>query len=192
MPTAEDFEGLESRYMEMPSGKRFYMANPEFDIEDIAFTIARQPRFNGTSSKFISVAEHCVRVSYLIAEMDSGTPIEGLCHDVTEAYLGDVPGPWKILLPDFVELETYLWINFTDWLLKTHNVDIPHEHSPGLKRADWWSLMIEAREVMKSQGKGWHVPPDVPSVGVLDMPCYFWEPEEAEARFLNRFYELVW
>jgi hypothetical protein len=193
MPEAIDFEDDDNRYIEMPGG-RFYMAEPTFDLSDIAYTLARQPRWNATSSKFISVAEHSVHVSYLIQE-EGGEPFEGLCHDVTEAYLGDVPGPWKAYLPDFVKLESYLWKKFVEQLWRDCGVHAPEldpdGHSKECKVADWRSLFIEAREVMKSQGRGW-IKEDQHSATIMDMPCHFWEPEEAEERFLLRWDELTW
>jgi hypothetical protein len=194
MPEASDFKLDENKYIEMPSGRRFFMADPIFYLPDIAYVLARQPRWNATSSKFISVAEHSIRVSYLIQE-EGGKPFEGLCHDVTETWLGDVPGPWKSMLPDFVALEAYLWKSFVERLPVDCGVNAPElnpdGHTAECKRADWRALFIEAHEVMPSQGRDWFNYDDYART-TLDMPCHFWDPEEAEERFQIRWDELTW
>jgi hypothetical protein len=200
MPEAEDFSCPDNLYMEMPSGKRWYMDHPTFDLEDIAYSLANQNRFNGTGRRFMSVAEHSVRVSYLINEYqhmaDGGLKvyaIEGLVHDVPEAYLGDVPGPWKALLPDFVKLEQHIWRHFimSPMMIK-HNLS--EKHTTACKFADWRALFIEAREIMPTQGRDWATPDYWQSVHatVNDPPCWFWSPAEAEERFILRFHELTW
>lgn len=67
-----------------------------FDINDIAQALSHQCRFNGHVD-FYSVAEHCVEVSRLLEKQghEVNTQLLGLLHDGAEAYLGDVPGPWK-------------------------------------------------------------------------------------------------
>ena len=193
MPDENDFIAEDTQYIQMPSGRRFYINNPQFYLPDIAYTLARQPRWNATSSKFVSVAEHSVRVSYLIQE-EGGAPFEGLTHDITEAFLGDVPGPFKSLLPDFVALEKRIWTSFVDRLQDDFLVAAPeldrNGHSKECKRADWRALFIEAREVMVGQGRDW-VGYDEFKPDETDLPCHFWDPEEAELRFLNRWDELT-
>src|SRR5262249_40410739 len=61
-------------------------------IEDIAQGLAHECRFNGHVREFYSVAEHCVRVSWLVPQAFA---LEGLLHDASEAYLKDVPSPLK-------------------------------------------------------------------------------------------------
>ena len=206
MPEAIDFENSASQYMEMPSGKWFYMAAPDFDIEDIAYTLAGQPRFNGTGARnqhdhSISVAEHSVRASYMILTQhntrvafynDRIAALTGLMHDVTEAFLGDVPGPWKALLPDFCKLEEYLWGKICEWINEEYGVTMPLELPPEMKYIDYRCLFLEAREVMQTQGRDW-VMSDAEGVmpTTWDAPLYWWSPAEAEQQFLRRFYELV-
>ena len=73
------------------------MQPEDFKIDDIAHALARQCRYNGHVDGFISVAEHCVRVSKRIAA-EGGSHMEqacGLLHDAAEAYTGDLIGPLK-------------------------------------------------------------------------------------------------
>lgn len=67
-------------------------------IEDIAHALACCNRFAGHTKKPISVAQHSVYVSRLLA----GTPFEmqALLHDAAEAYLGDIT-KWIKHTPEF-------------------------------------------------------------------------------------------
>lgn len=193
MPEAIDFSDKEHQFIEMPSGKRFYMADPKFNLPDLVYAIARQPRWNGTNTRPIYTAEHCVRVSYLIIE-EGGDPFEGLCHDLHEAILGDVPGPWKALLPDFCNLEAYVWRKMVEqmtedlWVLE-HGLD-PNGVSIECKRADWRALMIEGHDSMPSHGKDWTCLEGTERTEA-DPPPYYWSSEEAEERFHQRWDELT-
>ena len=77
------------------SGHRFDILNPDRDaivIEDIAHSLALINRFNGHTKWPYSVAQHSVLVSQLVPEQYA---LHGLMHDAAEAYLGDIPKPWK-------------------------------------------------------------------------------------------------
>lgn len=194
MPEAFDFSAVEHQYIEMPSGRPLYLSNMQFHLDDIAHCLAHQFRWNGASSKGVTVAEHSVHVSYLIIE-EGGKPFEGLCHDVPEFALGDVAGPWKALMPDYVKLEAFVWREFVTNGLEQLGISAPELSPDGVSKecrvADWRSLFIEAREVMPSQGRGW-VGEDKYAATDADMMCHFWEPDEAMDRFLNRWHELTW
>jgi 5'-deoxynucleotidase YfbR-like HD superfamily hydrolase len=66
-------------------------------IEDIAHSLSRLCRYNGHTAGFLSVAEHCVHVSKIVAETHPEFALEGLLHDAAEAYLGDMVRPLKHL-----------------------------------------------------------------------------------------------
>ena len=205
MPEAIDFAAVDSRYMEMPGGRKFYIDDPVFDINEIAYTLAGQPRFNGTGTRNqhdhqISVGEHSVRVSYMLAAEFNGTSdfvdqrtaaMTGLMHDATEAFLGDVPGPWKILLPDFCKLEAFLWEKLCDWIAEELAIYMPKEMPPQLKQADWRGLFLEAREVMTTQGRDWVMSDPQVMPGLDALPLHWWSPADAEAQFLRRFWEIA-
>jgi hypothetical protein len=91
------------------SGKPFDGADPEsweFDIEDVARGLSLTCRFGGQLPRFYSVAEHSVIVSSLVEANggDARTVMAGLLHDAHEAFYGDVPHPFKILVPEYVAL----------------------------------------------------------------------------------------
>lgn len=87
-------------------GNRFFdILNPqdhEYDIECIATALSNICRYTGHVEKFYSVAEHSVLVSHLVP---SRYALEGLLHDASEAFLGDVSSPLKKLLPDYRKIE---------------------------------------------------------------------------------------
>ena len=72
--------------MQAPNPKNIY-------LEDIATSLAHQGRFCGHTKRFYSIAQHSVLVSH-----HCDYPREGLMHDGTETYVGDVSRPLKLLL----------------------------------------------------------------------------------------------
>jgi 5'-deoxynucleotidase YfbR-like HD superfamily hydrolase len=83
----------------------FAMKASDVDIRDIAHFLSMQCRFNGHCTFFYSVAEHCILVADLLPD---SLKLEGLLHDATEAYLGDMPTPIKCRFKDFQVAEECL------------------------------------------------------------------------------------
>lgn len=88
------------------SGIVFDLADPkaeDVDIRDIAYSLARTQRFNGHLFEGDSVARHSIRV---MRAVDREFYLDALLHDASEAYIGDVTRPMKIVLGDsFREFE---------------------------------------------------------------------------------------
>lgn len=59
--------------------------------EDIAVSLCRTPLFVGQTSKFFSLAHHCLCVATRMPQLG----IYGLLHEAEVAIVGDVPGPLK-------------------------------------------------------------------------------------------------
>lgn len=168
------------------SGRYFDLTNPDsalVSIDDIAPALARLCRFTGHGA-FYSVAEHSVRVSYLVPPEFA---LWGLMHDAAEAYLGDVSAPLKSLLPDYRAIEDRIEpVVFGAFGLTG---PIPAE----VKEADMLSLTIEKAHVLRSNdvwpGDRSIYPADVARwVGTADLCCL--DPREAEAMFRRRFAEV--
>lgn len=90
------------------SGRRVDVFDPDpaqIHMIDIATALSRQCRYNGHTSSFYSVAQHCVLVSELVPPGDA---LAGLLHDAAEAYLPDVSCLIKPHLPGFEALENSL------------------------------------------------------------------------------------
>ena len=68
-------------------------------IEDIAWALARIPRFNGHGDRVVSVAEHSLVVCDLFGPGASAVKLAALMHDCEEAYTGDMVKPYKDALP---------------------------------------------------------------------------------------------
>lgn len=87
-----------------PSGALFNPFSPALDlihIEDIALALSNACRYAGHIRPFYSVAQHSVIVAGFFS--DPATKLAALLHDAEEAYLGDMPSPYKARYPKFVE-----------------------------------------------------------------------------------------
>lgn len=135
-------------------GGTFSLENPVFRITDIAHALGQIARFNGHGKFFYSVAEHSLLVAAIMQELEIGDPFEGLMHDATEAYLSDVPSPFKSLLPDWRRIDEQL----TYKMRKTYG--LPELMTEECKVADTLALFLEAHELMPSRGhlKHWASP----------------------------------
>ena len=170
---------MPSFWIQTFTGKKFdpVEANADLiDIRDIAHSLSLQCRFNGHCRTFYSVAEHCVRVSKILAGSNA---LWGLLHDSAEAYVSDLPRPVKARLPRFVEIE--------DALLKKI---ITHFHLPWpmpaeVCAADDQLLATEARDLMNDQLAPWTA--QAPLADTI-IPL---SPQQAEQSFLERFASLT-
>lgn len=82
------------------SGIKIDLINPTpdmFNIEDIANALSKLCRFNGQLKSFYSVAQHSVHVSQLVPDR---LKLAALLHDASEAYICDIPTPFKRMLGD--------------------------------------------------------------------------------------------
>lgn len=90
------------------SGNYVNVFEPDVDtliIEDIAHALSNQPRFGGHLPKFYSVAQHSI-LCHNIASPEER--YNALMHDVSEAYLLDMPKPIKLEMPDYNRIEDNL------------------------------------------------------------------------------------
>lgn len=143
-------------------------------IEDLARSLAYQPRWAGATRGFYSVAEHCVMASHLVPADDA---FDALMHDLEEALTGDMPTPLKILIGrDHLSarvrpLKAALSAAFG------YRLD-----RPAVKRADLVCMATEIRDLLPPHWVDWpHLPAPAPAaiepVG----------PEAAFDRFMDRY-----
>lgn len=92
--------------------------SPEsFTLTDIAHNLAHINRFCGGTTRPLSVAEHSLHVADVVGGL-CGTKeyhrpigevfklqLAALLHDAAEAYLGDIPTPVKMAIPEISRLE---------------------------------------------------------------------------------------
>ncbi len=100
-------------YITTYGGTHFFPLEPEADkihITDIAHALSMICRGNGHVKTFFSVGQHCIYCA-LEAEARGYSPrlvLACLLHDAGEAYLSDVPSPFKKWMPRYRELEQRL------------------------------------------------------------------------------------
>jgi uncharacterized protein len=132
------------------SGNYFQFDKPElhpFSIEDIANSLSKICRFTGHTSHFYSVAQHSVYVSRLLP---LHLRLQGLLHDASEAYVGDVSSPLKRLLPEYKTIE-----HRVERALNAH-FSLPFPLDPLVKLADIDMLMAERHEFLpKDDDREW-------------------------------------
>ncbi len=172
------------------SGKFIEPLSPKWDdleIEDIAHGLSNICRYGGQSSEFYSVCQHSVYVSYNCRPENA---LNGLLHDGSEAYLGDVPRPIK-------HTSQYSFYREVENFLQTmifqkfggEDSDGVYE-TPDIKNADNHLLLIEQKFLF---GKPWISVQysDYKYRGDLLMDVFKpWTPRIAEQRFMDRFREL--
>jgi len=159
------------------SGRQFYPMSPlpaEVCLEDIAHALANICRFGGHCRQFYSVAQHSILVAM---QLPPELQLQGLLHDATEAYCGDMVQPLKLHLPEFKEIEWRIWHAIA---LK---FGLPFELDPRVKEADVRALMTERRDLLPASPHKWSTEHIAPLPGTV-LP---WGPEEARQSF-NAYY----
>lgn len=107
-------------YIKTISGKKVYLQDgplTQFDIKDIVHALENVCRFSGHVARPYSVAEHSLLVFNLLLAwgcVSVKTLMTGLLHDATEAYLPDMPTPFKAEMPEFQALEKGLWAGIAE------------------------------------------------------------------------------
>lgn len=161
----------------------FFFDRPEehdFDIEEIAHALAHLCRYTGHTRTFYSVAQHCVHVSHIVPREFA---LCGLMHDASEAYLGDVTKPLKMMLPDYLVIEERV-----EAAIATQH-GLPFTMPDAVKRADLTMLVTEKRDLMpvgfnNSDDGRW---PDIKPLPMVIRP---WTSQEARQAFVTRYWEL--
>ncbi len=159
------------------SGFTLDLANPDADglpVEDVARSLAYQPRWCGATTRFYSVAEHSVMVSTLVPEEFA---YDGLWHDCVEAISGDWPSPLKEHL------------GRDEIKRKMEPIESAFErrfgyrsHLPEVKKADLIAMATELRDLLPPAWMDWgHLPP--PHADII-RPL---GPDGAFALFMERY-----
>lgn len=166
----------------LASGATFDFLDPwssDFTIDDIAHGLSQTCRYAGQCRLFYSVAEHSILVSRLVPEEFA---LEGLLHDATEAFIGDITRPLKQLLPDFKAIEAKV----------EEAIAARFRFKPGYKKAikptDLRVLAAEQQQLMPAGCADWAkadkiIPAKVTVRGL--------EPAAAKAAFLSRLEEIT-
>jgi hypothetical protein len=172
-------------WIECHSGTRFTPLNPQpqdVKLIDIAHHLSRLNRYNGAIKlEHYSVAEHSVVLAlWLLKEYkDPFLAYQGLMHDATEAYIGDMVRPLKAFMPSFTEAEERLWIAIVQScpLLLTSGTTL----DPLVVEADHRILVDERAQVMNPSNNDWGMGDIIP----LGANLHGWSPNVARNRFLD-------
>lgn len=178
-------------------------------IREIAHSLAGENRFTKQTRQRYSVAEHCVRGSWLLPSAFAGA---FLLHELSEVYLPDLSGPFKSSV--FVKVpvegidpasagERFEMISWsalekqhTTTMLKALGLESlePLIYCGEVKRLDWAMLAAEKVALHDSEGPeagDWLLPhPPAIDHDLAYVGFRAWAADQAEAEFLARFYEL--
>jgi 5'-deoxynucleotidase YfbR-like HD superfamily hydrolase len=134
------------------SGILFDFVNPrpeQVKLSDISFSLAGIYRWGAHHHSRISVATHSVNVAKKLE--DAGCPywvcLQGLMHDASEAYVGDMCRPIKRKFPEFSQMENKIMevvFHATEvvWPLE----DIVHEADSSAMHDEWATFEAHATE----------------------------------------------
>lgn len=167
--------------MQTFTGRAVVLLDPkpeDIDIMDIAHAISMQCRYNGHTSRFYSVAEHCILVSQNVPEEDA---LWALLHDATEAYVGDMVRPLKRSIPAFSAAEKL----FMDAIVERFDLG-QYTMPDSVRDADMAILFDERAELLTAPPQEWDL-----QGGALGVDIVGYSPAVAKELYLVRFEELT-
>lgn len=152
-------------YIRTYTGRKFPVSPKPEDvcIEDIATGLSRAPRWGGHTNAVYPVSAHSIFVAFLLPKR---LRFEGLMHDGSEAYLADIPSPFKALLPDYKKVETTVM----NAIAGRFGFSWPCD--PLVKEADAVALYLERLHLFSSE-----VGDDVPYAPLANFPKLRWASE---------------
>lgn len=166
-------------YVRLTSGVKFYLNNPSrtkgLRVVDLIVPIAEISRYNFHLSTHYSVAEHC----YYCSQRCSN-PLYALLHDLSEAIIGDLPAPVKVLCPDYKRVE----LKVEKWIFEVFGLDTmcpPHD----MKKVDKRVLATEQLHFGRTADSIETYPP------YMDLRIGCWKPVYAVLRYFERLQELT-
>lgn len=145
--------------IELIDGTRFHILHPDpsvIRLEVIAHSLSKLCRFTGQCKFFYTVAEHSVMVSKIVPPE---LALQGLMHDASEAFIGDLSRPLKVILE---QLAPGLMRGIEDGIhaaiAERFGFEFPHD--PLVKEADNIALATEKRDLMPKVSEPWFNLPD--------------------------------
>lgn len=172
----------ETNYIRLFSGRKFWPLDPSSEdvaIADIAHSLSHKCRYQGHTVVFYSVAEHCVRLSWLASPENK---LAALLHDAGEAYLPDVPRPIKSSLAGFKEIEERV----DRAIFERYN--LPYPWAEEINQLDT-SILNDEMKAMLNYGDGPYG--DGPIYPEGKNTRFGWGTFVAKEAFLSTFYNLT-
>lgn len=181
-PTCHRNLPVSNAWMQVNSGEPFWPleAKPEdINLDDIAHALGMVCRYAGHCTRFYSVAEHSVLLSYTV---DPQHALWALLHDAAEAYIGDVVRPLKHELPGYLVAERRL----EEAIAAKFN--LPGNMPDQVKEHDTRIVVDEREQIMAPSRLPWSALEGYAPLGVTIVG---WDPYRANRMFLDRFYQLT-
>jgi len=123
-----------------------YAPDPkDVTLESIAHSLSQTCRFGGHTVKFWSVASHSL---YVWAHVPPEYGLYAILHDASEAYMTDIPSPYKMLIPGYKETEAKVQQAIGEHFGVPDLDKLPEE----VKAADYRALGHEAYSLMPRHG----------------------------------------
>ena len=178
-------------FMQTATGGAINLADPlieDINIVDIAYALAHTSRFGGHFGHY-SVAQHSILVMQVMREMlkmkEPRVLLEGLLHDASEAYLGDMIRPLKLMLPGFKIIEQHFEALIFEKLLFDDG-PLPHgwKMHPFVKKADLIVVKTEKNTILPKHPVAWDYLEGVDTMPYSITPV---EPQIAFQNFLSEF-----
>ena len=163
-------------------GEFFDLLKPEefvYDIDMIGYALANLCRYTGHVTRFYSVAEHCVHVSRIIKPKYA---MEGLLHDASEAFVGDVSSPLKKLI-------TELYTPIEEGIQKAISVqfNLTYPFPDDVHKADKQLYWSERKKIAPAIDALWN------KQFRASRKCepQGWSPERAHKEYVHRYHEIL-
>lgn len=173
-------------YITTYGGTHFMPLEPaaeDIHITDIAHALSLLCRGNGHVKHFFSVGQHCVNCAReaMARGYSRRVCLACLLHDASEAYLSDVPRPFKKTLPSYQELEErFLSIIYQKYL----GSDLTEEEHRLVREIDDDMLYFDLAELLDER-PNWEMP-EMKSVFSEEYVPFL----EVEEKYLELFREL--
>ena len=133
-------------------------------IEDIAHALSYTARFAGHLPVMYSVAQHSALACRLASKENK---LAALLHDDSEAYIGDMPSPFKKMMPEYKAIEDNLMRVIADKYGFKYPLNLEIKKiDKKLLNIEWDSLVNKSVEIN------------------------VWSPEESKIAFLSAFNSL--
>lgn len=173
--------GCINNTIKVAAGHYVDLADPDpktIEIKSIASALSKICRFGGHCQRFYSVAEHCIHATNLA--LQDGVPnavlVAIFLHDASEAYVGDMVKPLKIMLPEYME---------TEWRIQlaiecAMGVSFVY-HGETIKNYDRLMLKAEKIAMWPNDTEAWN---GFSGIDSRHVAFKFWAPEEAEMQFM--------
>lgn len=170
-----------AEYITTYTGEHFFPLEPDGEklkIEDIAHALSLLCRGNGHVTHFFSVGQHCIHCALEAQARGYSRAVCLACllHDGSEAYLSDVPRPFKKTLPSYQRLEEqFLSILYRRFLGR----DLRADEKKLVKEIDDDMLYFDLKELLGETPD--QEPPVMKSSFSLDYVPF----EEVERKYLE-------